>query len=160
MRSNLTAGAIAGLVAGVVFGVMMTVMSAPTPDGGGMPMMAMVAQVVGSSSLAIGWIYHLLNSAVIGGVFGWALGSRVEGYGSAAGWGAGYGIVWWILGGLILMPMLLGMPAFAPVQMPMMWPVAFGSLMGHVIFGVILGAGFVQLRGTAHHGSLGSARHA
>jgi hypothetical protein len=87
MRSNLTAGAIAGLVAGVVFGVMMTVMSAPTPDGGGMPMMAMVAQVVGSSSLAIGWIYHLLNSAVIGGVFGWALGSRVEGYGSAAGWG-------------------------------------------------------------------------
>jgi hypothetical protein len=160
MRSNLTAGAIAGLVAGVVFGVMMTVMSAPTPDGGGMPMMAMVAQVVGSSSLAIGWIYHLLNSAVIGGVFGWALGSRVEGYGSAAGWGAGYGIVWWILGGLILMPMLLGMPAFAPLQMPMMRPVAFGSLMGHVIFGVILGAGFVQLRGTAHHGSLGSARHA
>ncbi|MDQ3427106.1 MAG: hypothetical protein M3477_04680 [Gemmatimonadota bacterium] len=160
MRSNLTAGIIAGLIAGVVFGIMMTVMHAPTPDGGTMPMMAMVAKVVGSTSLAVGWVYHLFNSAVIGGLFGWILGSRIGGYGSAAGWGAGYGVAWWILGGLILMPMFLGMPAFAPLQMPMMRPVAFASLMGHVIFGVILGAAFVPLRGTAPHTPLGTARHA
>ncbi len=160
MRSNLTAGIIAGLIAGVVFGIMMTVMHAPTPDGGSMPLMGMVAKVVGSTSLAVGWIYHLVNSAVIGGLFGWILGSRIGGYGSAAGWGAGYGMVWWILGGLILMPMFLGMPAFAPLQMPMMRPVAFASLMGHVIFGVILGAAFVPLRGTAPHTPLGTARHA
>lgn len=30
---------------------MMTVMHAPTPDGGSIPMMAMVAKVVGSTSL-------------------------------------------------------------------------------------------------------------
>ncbi len=160
MRSNLTAGIIAGLIAGVVFGIMMTMMHAPTPDGGSMPMMAMVAKVVGSTSLAVGWVYHLFNSAVIGGLFGWILGSRIGGYGSAAGWGAGYGVAWWILGGLILMPMFLGMPAFAPLQMPMMRPVAFASLMGHVIFGVILGAAFVPLRGTAPHTPLGTARHA
>ncbi|MEO7137907.1 MAG: hypothetical protein ABI037_09325 [Gemmatimonadales bacterium] len=160
MRSNLTAGIVAGLIAGVVFGIMMTVMHAPTPDGGSMPMMAMVAKVVGSTSLAVGWVYHLFNSAVIGGLFGWTLGSRIGGYGSAAGWGAGYGAAWWILGGLILMPMFLGMPAFAPLQMPMMRPVAFASLMGHVIFGVILGAAFVPLRGTAPHTPLGTARHA
>jgi len=160
MRSRLTAGVIAGLIAGLVFGIMMTIMRAPTPDGGSMPMMAMVASVVGSTSLAVGWLYHLFNSAVIGGLFGWILGNRVGGFGGAAGWGAGYGVVWWILGGLILMPMFLGMPAFAPLQMPMMRAVAFASLMGHVLFGVILGAAFVPLRGTAPHGTLGAASQA
>lgn len=160
MRSNLTAGIIAGLIAGVMFGIMMTVMHAPTPDGGSMPMMAMVAQVVKSQSLAVGWLYHLFNSAVIGALFGWTLGSRIRAFGSAAGWGVGYGFLWWILGGLILMPMFLGMPAFAPLQMPMMRPVAFASMMGHVIFGLILGAAFVPLRGRASHAPLGTARHA
>jgi hypothetical protein len=54
MRSNLFAGIIAGLIAGVVFGIMMTVMHAPTPDGGSMPMMAMMAKIVGSTSIAVG----------------------------------------------------------------------------------------------------------
>jgi hypothetical protein len=160
MRGNLTAGIIAGLISGVLFGIMMTLMHAPTPDGGSMPMMAMVASVVGSTSLAVGWLYHLFNSAVIGGLFGWILGGRVGGYGSAVGWGAGYGFAWWILGALILMPVLLGMPAFAPLQMPMMRPVALTSLIGHLMFGVLLGAAFVPFRGTAGHAPLGSARHA
>jgi hypothetical protein len=157
MRSNLSAGIIAGLIAGIAFGIMMTVMHAPRPDGGSMPMMAMVAKVVGSTSLAVGWLYHLFNSAVIGALFGWILGSRIRGYGSATGWGAVYGIVWWVLGGLILMPIFLGMPAFAPLQMPMMRPVAFASLMGHVVFGIILGVTFVPLRRTAGHAPLGTA---
>jgi hypothetical protein len=158
MRSNVIAGIIAGLIAGVVFGILMTMMQAPTPDGGSMPMMGMVAQVVGSTSLVTGWLYHLFNSAVIGGLFGWILGNRIGGIGSGVGWGAGYGVIWWVLGGLILMPMFLGMPAFAPLQMPMMRPVAFASLMGHVVFGVILGAAFVPFRGAAAHGTLGTAR--
>jgi hypothetical protein len=60
-------------------------------------------------------------------------------------WGAAYGFSWWILGGLILMPVLLGMPAFAPLMMPPMRMVAVGSLIGHLIFGVTLGAAFVWL---------------
>ena len=160
MRSNLSAGIIAGLIAGVVFGIMMTVMHAPTPEGGSMPMMAMVAMILKSKSLAVGWIYHLFNSAVIGALFGWMLGNRAGGYGSGTGWGAFYGIVWWILGGLILMPVFLGMPAFAPLQMPMMRPVAFASLLGHLMFGIILGVTFVPLRGTAGQAPLGTARHA
>ena len=160
MRSNLTAGIVAGLIAGVVFGILMTMMHAPTPNGGSMPMMAMVAQIVGSTSLAVGWLYHLFNSAVIGGLFGWILGARIGRIGSGIRWGAGYGMAWWVLGGLILMPVFLGMPAFAPLRVPMMRPVAFASLMGHVMFGVILGAAFVPLRGTAAHAAFGPARHA
>jgi hypothetical protein len=146
MRNNLSAGVLAGLLAGMVFGVMMQLMHAPAPNGGEVPMMMMVAQVVKSDSLAVGWIYHLFNSAMIGAIFGWLLGGRAAGRpGVAAGWGAGYGVAWWILGGLILMPLFLGMPAFAPLRMPMMRPVAMGSLVGHLGFGVALGFAFAWL---------------
>jgi hypothetical protein len=115
MRSNLGAGAVAGLLAGLVFGVMMQMMTAPTPDGGRMPMMAMVAMVVRSESLAVGWLYHLFNSAVIGALFGWVFGARVHAMGSGLGWGAAWGLVWWVAGALVLMPVALGMAPFAPL---------------------------------------------
>lgn len=146
MQSRISAGALAGIAGGLVFGVMMQMMSAPTPDGGTMPMMAMVAMVVRSESLVVGWIYHLFNSAVIGGLFGWLLGDRARSYGSGLAWGAVWGVVWWVLGALILMPILLGMPAFASLRMPPMRPVALGSLVGHVAYGLVLGAAFVRLR--------------
>jgi hypothetical protein len=147
MRNRVLAGIVAGLVAGTAFGLMMQMMSAPTPDGRQVPMMAMVAQVVRSDSLTVGWIYHLFNSALIGGIFGWLLGDRVAGSpGPGAGWGALYGLVWWILGGLILMPIFLGMPALAPLKMPPMRPVAMGSLMGHLVFGLVLGTTVAYLR--------------
>ncbi|MFN2566948.1 MAG: hypothetical protein ABR499_18275 [Gemmatimonadaceae bacterium] len=146
MRSRILGGAVAGLVAGVVFGMMMQMMSAPTPDGGTMAMMAMVAMVVGSQSLVAGWLYHLLNSAVIGALFGAFLGGRADNYRSGLGWGAAWGVIWWVLGALILMPVFLSMPPFAALRMPPMRPVAMGSLVGHLIYGLILGAAYVRLR--------------
>ena len=145
VRSKLAAGALAGLVGGLVFGIMMQMMSAPTPEGGTMPMMAMVAMVVRSDSMAVGWLYHLLNSAVIGALFGAVLGGRVHNTVGGIGLGATWGFAWWILGGLILMPLFLGMPAFAPLQMPPMRMVAMGSLVGHLIFGMITGLAFARL---------------
>ena len=159
MRNQVLAGIVAGLVAGVLFGFMMQLMSAPTPDGRAVPMMAMVAQVVRSDSLAVGWLYHLFNSGVIGGIYGWLVGNRVAGrLGAGAGSGALYGIIWWILGGLILMPIFLGMPAFAALKMPPMRPVAMGSLMGHLLFGLVLGTTFAWLRGRATDQTLGATR--
>jgi hypothetical protein len=151
MRTTVTAGAVAGLMAGVVFGLMMQMMSAPGPDGSSMPMTAMVAQVVGSRSVAVGWLYHLFNSAVIGAAFGLLLGRRVGGsMRRGAALGMGYGILWWVLGGLILMPLFLGMPPFAPVRMAPMRPVAMGSLVGHLVYGVVLGLSLAWLLGRAH----------
>jgi hypothetical protein len=146
MRSDITNGIVSGLVGGVVFGIMMQMMNAPTPEGGQMPMMAMVAKVVRSDSMAVGWLYHLFNSAVIGAIFGWLLGARIQSFGVGLGWGAVYGLVWWILGGLLLMPVLLGMAPFAPILMEPMRPVAFGSLIGHIIYGLVLGGGFAMLK--------------
>jgi hypothetical protein len=142
---KISAGVVAGLIAGVVFGVMMQMMA--TPDG--MPMIAMVAKVVRSDSVFVGWLYHLFNSAVIGGLFGWLVGNRIHGYGAGLGAGALNGVIWWILGALVLMPIFLGMAPFAPLMMAEMRSVAMGSLMGHLIYGLILGASFVALRHSA-----------
>jgi hypothetical protein len=158
MRNNVAAGALAGLIAGVIFGIMMQMMNAPTPDGRQVPMMMMVAMVVKSDSIAVGWLYHLFNSAVIGGIFGWLLGrATADRISVGTGWGALYGLGWWILGGLILMPLLLGMPAFAPLRMPSMRPVAMGSLTGHLIFGVVLGMVFAWLHRRAIDRGLAAA---
>ena len=147
MNSGIRSGIVAGLVAGVAFGVAMQMMSAPTPDGGSMPMIVMVAMVVRSQSVVVGWLYHLFNSAVIGAIFGWFVGNRLQSYAASLVWGALYGVAWWILGGLVLMPLLLGMSAFAPVATADMQSVAIGSLVGHIMYGLILGLGFVWLEG-------------
>lgn len=143
MQSKVVTGIIAGLIGGVVFGMMMTMMSAPD----GKPMMAMVAKVVRSDSLLVGWVYHLFNSAVIGALFALLFGNRVQSYGSGLLWGILWGVVWWILGGLILMPLFLGMPMFAPLMMEPMRMMAVMSLIGHIIFGAILGLAFFALVG-------------
>lgn len=145
MRTRVLAGASAGLMGGLIFGIMMQMMSAPTPDGGSMPMMAMVAMVVKSESVLVGWLYHLFNSAVIGALFGVILGQRVTDRRSGLAYGAAWGVVWWVLGGLILMPLALGMAPFAPLQMPPMRPVAMGSLVGHLVYGLILGFAYASM---------------
>lgn len=150
MSSKLNASIAGGLIAGVVFGLMMQMMTALAPDGSEMPVIAMIGQIVGSPTVLAGWVYHLFNSAVIGALFGWVLGGRVHNYTSGLTWGAAYGFVWWIVGGLLLMPILLGMPAFAPLMMPEMRMVAMGSLVGHLIYGLILGGTFAWLYHGAH----------
>ena len=145
-RSRTVDGVLAGIGGGLAFGLMMQMMTVPAAGGHEMPMMAMVAMVVRSDSLVIGWLYHLFNSAVIGALFGFLLGSRVQSAATGLAWGAAWGVIWWVPGALILMPMLLGMEPFAALKMPPMRPVAMGSLAGHLLYGVILGWLFVQLR--------------
>jgi xanthosine utilization system XapX-like protein len=54
MISKLSASVAAGVAAGVVFGAMMQMMTVPSPDGGSMPMIAMVGQIVGSPTVGAG----------------------------------------------------------------------------------------------------------
>lgn len=146
MQSKIGTGIVAGLIAGVIFGILMTIMNAPTPDGGETPMMSMVAMVVGSTSLVVGWIYHLFNSAVIGAIFGAFFNKRISTYKNATGWGAAYGVAWWVIGGLILMPIMLGGEAFGPIANPEMRSVAMGSLIGHLVYGLVLGASYLGIK--------------
>jgi len=127
---NLTAtthravyGIVGGLAGGVVFGLLMAMMD----------MIGMVAQLVGSSSAAVGWIVHLAISAFIGASFAVLLGSLAKTLVPAALVGMGYGVVWWVLGALLIMPAQLGMPVLQ------LNTTAWQSLMGHLLFGLVLG---------------------
>ncbi len=121
--SRLTAGVAGGLAGGMVFGMLMAMMG----------MITAVAQLVGSTSTAVGWVVHLAISAFLGGLFAVVAGRWLSRAGRAVVAGAVYGMVWWVLGALLLMPAKLGMPVFHLDAM------AGRSLMGHLIFGMILG---------------------
>jgi F0F1-type ATP synthase assembly protein I len=145
MRSKIGAGVVAGLLAGIVFGIMMHLISTPSPMGGRMTMMAMMARVVRSDDLLAGWMYLLVNSVVMGGVFGLVLGDRGSRLGHGLVWGALYGLVLWVLGALVLMPLLLGMEVFAPLTMGPMRHGAWLSLAAHLFSGFLLGGAFALL---------------
>ncbi len=125
--SRISYGIVGGLLGGVVFGVLMQAVD----------MMPMVAMLVSSESIAVGWVVHLAISAFIGASF--AVLAHRSGVGTLVALGIGYGIVWWVLGALILMPARLGMDIFT------FNTTAWQSLMGHVLFGGVLGVVFAML---------------
>lgn len=129
---SILSGAIAGIGGGIVFGIMMAMMG----------ILPMVGMLIGQESAAIGFIVHLAISALIGATFGLIV-TRLPSVGTASATiaGAVYGIVWWVLGALILMPLLLGMSQMVLAIGGTQWL----SLLGHLIFGVIMGALFLPL---------------
>ena len=66
----------------------------------------------------------------------------VRGLGSSLGGGLAYGILWWFLGPLTLMPILRGSPPDWSYQHG---GALFGSLVGHVIYGLLLGLVYAAL---------------
>jgi hypothetical protein len=122
-------GIIGGIAGGIVFGVLMQMMG----------MIGMVAQLVGGSSAAVGWVLHLAISAFIGASFAVLVGTYAKTLVPAGGLGMGYGLVWWVLGALLIMPAKLGMPVLQ------LNTTAWQSLMGHLLYGLVLGVVFSQL---------------
>ncbi len=132
LSDRLVNGVIAGIVGGIVFGVMM----------GMMGMLSMVAGLVGSSSAVVGFLVHIVISAIIGAGYGLLFGGVTTGWGAALGWGALYGVIWWFLGPLLIMPTMMGMgPQLTPAGMSGAIP----SLIGHIVYGVVTGATFLWL---------------
>ncbi len=130
MSSNVNTGIYAGLFGGSVFGVMMAV-------GGMFPM---ISGMIGMENALVGFVLHLIISAIIGAIFGIALDAMVmQGPGMSLMVGGVYGIVWWVLGPLLIMPLVMGMPVFQVQAM-------MGSLFGHVMFGVTMGTIYFLLR--------------
>lgn len=122
-------GAVAGLAGGILFGAMMHMMG----------MISMVGGLVGQQSVAVGWVVHLVNSAVIGAIYGATLGQASQSAPRAAAYGLGYGAAWWVLGPLLIMPLWMGMPVFKVGPMETM------SLVGHLMYGLTLGLVFLAL---------------
>ncbi len=112
---------------------------------GFMGMLPMIGSMIGQPTAAAGFVVHMANSVIIGVGFAIVLGRFVSGTSSGVGIGLAYGGAWWILGPLTLMPLFMGMglgvnwnAAAAVAMLP--------SLVGHLMYGGILGLVYTWLR--------------
>lgn len=121
-KPSINRSILGSIVGGVIFGMMMSMMS----------MIKNVAMLIDSNSLAVGWALHMTIS-IIFGIFYFAILTILNIKMPAALKGLIYGVGLWTVGYLWLMPAKLDMPIFHIDNM------AMKSLMGHMIFGAILG---------------------
>ncbi len=126
MVRGLVVGSLAGLVGGWFFGLWMAQTG----------FFIVVAGLVNSNSRGVGVALHFLIAATIGASFGLLFARDVRGYGSSLGWGVGYGLLWWFVGPLTLLPLL---QHHMPLWTYQPGAQLFGSLVGHIIYGVVLG---------------------
>ena len=135
LAQRIVGGVIGGIIGGLVFGAWMGVMG----------MLPMVASVVGSKSVVVGFLYHMFNSVIIGAVFGLVFGAFSHTYGQGALFGLLYGVIWWVLGPMILMPLMLGMGAQGVASQfgAAFTPPMLMSLVGHLAYGLITGLVYV-----------------
>ncbi|ELZ31567.1 hypothetical protein [Halorubrum distributum] len=132
---NWKAGVAGGLVGGLVFGAMM---SAMTPGVLRMAIPAMYG--IEGPAGALGWAIHMSHGAVIGLGFAAVAGLRPElggSIGAGLGVGAGYGLLVWVALAVVAMPIWLGAVGFPGA--PPLPNVGVESLVGHVVYGAVLG---------------------
>lgn len=133
-KNDLGRGILGGLVGGLAFGVMM----------GMMGMLPMIGGMIGMPSNLPGFLVHMMMSAAIGGAFGLFVAPRVSRTPHTLLAGLGYGAAWWVLGPLTLMPWIMGMGFAANLSVSGISG-ALPSLMGHLVFGLLLGITYERL---------------
>jgi uncharacterized membrane protein YagU involved in acid resistance len=131
LPARVLAGIAGGLAGGVVFGILMQAWD----------MLPMVAMLVNSESVAVGWLVHLFNSALFGAIFAVLFGRWAATLVPAAAIGLGYGVLWWVLGALLIMPAWLGMNEMIFELNSTAWR----SLVGHLAYGLLLGLVYALL---------------
>jgi uncharacterized membrane protein YagU involved in acid resistance len=128
----LVVGGAAGVVGGWAFGKWMAQVN----------FYLVIAGLIDSDSVMVGMTLHYVIAAVIGASFGVLFQRDVRGFGSCLGWGLAYGFFWWFLGPLTLLPILGGS---TPDWSYERGAALFGSLVGHVIYGLLLGLIYAAL---------------
>ena len=128
------AGVVGGILGSVAFGVLLVAMEPAMLE-------MMIPSMYGLEGGIAGWIVHVSHGAVLGVVFAAVLagvGRSDLGVGAAAGAGLGYGLVVWAALAVVVMPVWLGMPEMVP-------NLDGGSLVGHAVYGLILGLAYAAL---------------
>ncbi len=125
-------GSLAGLIGGWAFGSWM----------GQSAIFPALAAVFGSTSTTLGMLIHYLIAVVLGASFGLLFQSDIRGSGSSLSWGMSYGLLWWFLGAMTILPLLQGRPVDWSYQRGSM---LFGSLVGHLIYGAVVGLVYAGL---------------
>jgi len=129
-RRAIIAGGFAGVLGGLVFGRWVS-------SGDYFPLLAGYGPLNTSRMMII--VLHFGVALLIGVTFGLLFQRDVKGYGSCMGWGLGYAILWWFLGQFTLLPIA--------AHRQLDWSAnqasaVFGSLVGHILYGLILGVAY------------------
>lgn len=122
----IVGGMLAGIVGGWAFGKWMEQVN----------FYPLIAGLVGSNSRMVGESLHFLFAVIIGVSFALLFQGEARAYGSSMACGVAYGIFWWFVGPLTILPLWS--------RMPLDWSSShaselFGSLIGHIVYGVIVG---------------------
>ena len=136
MHKTVAAGAAAGAIGGVVFAGLMRLFPVGAEHR---TMIAFAADLVRARSPLIGWLVYPVYGVAIGTLFGWLLGRSALDKARAAMWGGLYGVGWWIAAELVLIPSLLAVWPLSISAVDRVRDVALPLLVGHVVYGVILG---------------------
>lgn len=106
-----------------------------------------VAGLMGMSGAFEGFLVHMGISILIGAAYGLLFRRDSQSPFAALAWGLIYGMMWWVLGPLTLMPLLLGLPLQWSLQA---MTTSFPSLIGHLLYGVVLALGYSRLQQRYH----------
>jgi uncharacterized membrane protein YagU involved in acid resistance len=129
---SLGHGAAASVVGGLLFtGVLLATGFLPQ-----------VANIVGGSSLALGFIVNMAMSGFIGMSYGLLFRYEAPDFGSGVAGGLVYGLIWWFIGPMTLMPILLdGTFDWTTTAAGALLPL----LIGHLIYGAATAMTFLAL---------------
>jgi uncharacterized membrane protein YagU involved in acid resistance len=137
LDGGYTSAAVAGLLAGVVFGVMIQfVLERMTTIG--------ALYTLGEPSLSVGWLAHLVHSAVFAVVYAGlarfgVFGSYADRLPSGVATGAAFGFVLWFVNIGLVWPVWLNTVGVSQLAVPYHLQ-AQQPLVGHLLWGGILGA--------------------
>jgi hypothetical protein len=126
----VVAGGVAGTISGLAF-------SGWEYAGGYLPLLEGLPEPQSQSI----WL-HFLVALLIGAIFGILFQRDVRGYGSSMGWGLGFGIFLWFFGPLTLFSLIA---SESPDWSAQQGTAVFGSLVGYIIYGFILGTVYAFL---------------
>ncbi|HEY2819625.1 MAG TPA: hypothetical protein VGJ06_01185 [Candidatus Acidoferrum sp.] len=126
----IVAGGFAGIVGGAIF-------SSWVASGDYFPLLAGYGMLPLSHSTLV--LLHFAVAVLIGISFGFLFQRDVRSSGSCMGWGLGYAIFWWFLAHLTLLPWIAGRKFDWSADHG---AAVFGSLVGHILYGLILGIAY------------------
>jgi hypothetical protein len=132
------------VLAGFAGTLVMTVLMLVAPLMGMPPMN--IGELLGSvmgGSLALGWVAHFMIGGVLAVIYAVAFAGRLPGPPVVRG--ATYALLPWLMAQLVVMPMM-GMGLFSGSALA-----AGGSLMGHLVYGAVVGLLYGTAVESAHN---------
>lgn len=133
------AGVLAGVVAGIAMGVMLTTQMTPVIEKA-------IPAMYGVSGGLAGWVVHVSHGAVLGVAFAGVLDvvdATDWSTTKTVGVGVAFGVALWVVLAVLVMPVWLSGVGFP--NAPAVPNVSPKSLVGHVVYGLVLGGTFGAL---------------